>query len=86
LGIFTLHVLTALSLTQAALFAINHNLLNAMGVGHPALTKIVDVSHVRGFSTKLTGAGGGGCAITLVNSDSSPEDIQQLKTELRCVS
>jgi mevalonate kinase len=37
---------------------INHKLLCCLGVGHPALEKIVQLSEKYGFHTKLTGAGG----------------------------
>lgn len=55
---------------QGDLMAMNHHLLNAVGVGHPALTAVVDAAasagpHTGGFACKLTGAGGGGCAIIL---------------------
>lgn len=59
----------------------NHHLLNASGVGHPALTAVVEAAAAAGagvlagagagaggfpgFACKLTGAGGGGCAIIL---------------------
>lgn len=58
----------------------NHHLLNAVGVGHPALTAVVEAAATAGaagkgegegegsfpgFACKLTGAGGGGCAIIL---------------------
>lgn len=45
---------------------INHHLLVALGVGHRSLEKLCAISAERGFHTKLTGAGGGGCALTLV--------------------
>lgn len=45
---------------------INHNLLNAMGVGHPALNKIYNMAKEHSCSCKLTGAGGGGCALILL--------------------
>lgn len=48
------------------LMELNHNLLNAMGVGHPTLDQIVAVTKRHGFYSKLTGAGGGGCAFVLV--------------------
>ena len=48
------------------LMDVNHELLNALGVGHPSLTAVRDLSRAHGCSSKLTGAGGGGCAITLL--------------------
>ena len=49
------------------LFRINHGLLVSLGVSHPKLEyirELVDYADI-GW-TKLTGAGGGGCAITLL--------------------
>lgn len=37
-----------------------------MGVGHPALDTLCQVTSARGLHSKLTGAGGGGCGITLL--------------------
>lgn len=48
------------------LIRMNHSLLNAIGVGHEALDRVAKRSSALGFSTKLTGAGGGGCALTLL--------------------
>lgn len=52
------------------LMSINHGLLTSLGVSHPRLERLrylVDQSGV-GW-TKLTGAGGGGCAITLLRPE-----------------
>lgn len=56
----------------------NHGLLVALGVSHPALetVKIIGDKHQIG-ATKLTGAGGGGCAITLVNDNVEESVIQE---------
>jgi len=44
----------------------NHSLLEALGVGHPQLSKIVLVARAEGaFGAKITGAGGGGCMVAL---------------------
>jgi mevalonate kinase len=44
----------------------NHALLEALGVGHPQLSKIVLVARAQGaFGAKITGAGGGGCMVAL---------------------
>ena len=44
----------------------NQHLLNALGVGHAALDRVYALARERGLAAKLTGAGGGGCAIVLV--------------------
>ena len=60
------------------LFRINHGLLVSLGVSHPKLERIraiVDDTDI-GW-TKLTGAGGGGCAITLLKSGINPKALAQ---------
>jgi len=48
------------------LMNINHALLEAIGVGHPALSRLVLASRAAGaLGAKITGAGGGGCMIAL---------------------
>ncbi|KAH9856538.1 cystathionine beta-lyase [Lenzites betulinus] len=64
----------------SALIDENHIHLAALGVSHPALETIrakTSASPYR-LSTKLTGAGGGGCAVTLVPDDFSDEALQTL--------
>ncbi|KAI8065913.1 GHMP kinase [Gongronella butleri] len=51
---------------------INHSLLYALGVSHPSLENIRRITTDHGLTTKLTGAGGGGCAVTLM-----PKDVTQ---------
>ncbi|KAK7681043.1 hypothetical protein QCA50_015880 [Cerrena zonata] len=62
--------------TLRELTEINHGLLVALGVSHPSLEKIkiIGDSHRIG-ATKLTGAGGGGCAITLLNENVSKAEL-----------
>ncbi|MFY9800671.1 MAG: mevalonate kinase [Methanoregula sp.] len=44
----------------------NHALLDALGVGHPQLSRIVLAARAAGaFGAKITGAGGGGCMVAL---------------------
>ena len=60
------------------LMSVNHGLLTSLGVSHPKLERLrylVDQSGV-GW-TKLTGAGGGGCAITLLKPNSTSTQEQQ---------
>lgn len=48
------------------LLRVNHSLLNALGVGHAALDGVCSLTGKHGCASKLTGAGGGGCALTLL--------------------
>lgn len=64
------------------LMNVNHGLLTSLGVSHPRLERLrylVDKSGV-GW-TKLTGAGGGGCAITLLRPEASRSSSAQLVGE-----
>ncbi|KAG7089875.1 hypothetical protein E1B28_011514 [Marasmius oreades] len=73
-------LLTAL----AALIRENHSHLVSLGVSHPALEAIREktASPPYNLSTKLTGAGGGGCAVTLVPDDFTTDVMQDLLAEL----
>jgi mevalonate kinase len=45
---------------------VNHALLEALGVGHPQLSRLVLAARAAGaFGAKITGAGGGGCMVAL---------------------
>jgi mevalonate kinase len=60
--------------------SMNHGFLVSLGVSHPRLERIrelVDYANI-GW-TKLTGAGGGGCAITLFRPDIEDETIRELE-------
>ena len=46
----------------------NHALLNGLGVGHPALEKLIEACKGVSHGAKLTGAGGGGSMIALVDN------------------
>lgn len=62
------------------LFQMNHGYLVSLGVSHPKLEHIrelVDYANI-GY-TKLTGAGGGGCAITLLKPDADPQVVKALR-------
>lgn len=52
----------------ASLVNINQGLLVSIGVSHPTLDTICRLTAEMGLSSKLTGAGGGGCAFTLLGS------------------
>ncbi|KAK9325845.1 ribosomal protein S5 domain 2-type protein [Lipomyces orientalis] len=61
------------------LVRVNHGLLVALGVSHPKLEAIrLAADELEIGETKLTGAGGGGCAITLVKRDIDESRIRGL--------
>lgn len=68
----------------SALIHENHQHLVELGVSHPSLESIkaTTAAGPYGLSTKLTGAGGGGCAVTLVPDDFKAQDLQDLISEL----
>ncbi|KAI8340598.1 mevalonate kinase-like protein [Chlamydoabsidia padenii] len=60
------------------LIDINHCLLYALGVSHPSLERIRSITGGHGFATKLTGAGGGGCAVTIIRDDVDQATIDKV--------
>lgn len=65
------------------LMTINHGLLVSLGVSHPRLERIRELVDHQGIGwTKLTGAGGGGCSITLLRPDVPHEKLTNLSTQL----
>lgn len=65
------------------LIDINQHHLNVMGVGHPALDTLCRVTLSKGLHSKLTGAGGGGCGITLLRPETSASVVQSTVQDLR---
>ncbi|CAB3288584.1 Mevalonate kinase [Methanocaldococcus lauensis] len=59
----------------------NHELLKKLNVSTPKLDKIVNIGNIYGYGAKLTGAGGGGCIIILVNEEKENELIKELNKE-----
>ncbi|XP_056182395.1 mevalonate kinase isoform X1 [Falco biarmicus] len=64
------------------LFDINQHHLNVIGAGHPSLDRLCRVTASHGLHSKLTGAGGGGCGITLLRPDTSPLTVEAAKRDL----
>ncbi|XP_068019413.1 mevalonate kinase [Melanerpes formicivorus] len=64
------------------LFDINQHHLNVIGVGHPSLDRLCQVTASHGLHSKLTGAGGGGCGITLLRPDTSLLAMEAAKEDL----
>ena len=56
----------AICTKMSSLIEINQGLLSSIGVSHPCLDEICNTSQKHGYSAKLTGAGGGGCAFALL--------------------
>lgn len=69
--------------TFGELIKINHGLLVSLGVSHPRLERIRELVDCAGAGwTKLTGAGGGGCSITLLKPDVEPQVLKDLEERL----
>ena len=65
------------------LIRMNHGLLVSLGVSHPRLDRIRElVDHADIGWTKLTGAGGGGCAITMLGPSVHTSVLRQLREGL----
>ncbi|KAJ8263645.1 hypothetical protein COCON_G00161020 [Conger conger] len=65
------------------LMDINQHHLDVLGVGHPSLATLCRVTLGRGLHSKLTGAGGGGCGLTLLRPDTDPSAIHSATRELK---
>ncbi|KAG5950353.1 hypothetical protein E4U53_005216 [Claviceps sorghi] len=65
------------------LMTINHGLLVSLGVSHPRLERIRELIDHEGVGwTKLTGAGGGGCSITLLRPNVPRAKTAQVEERL----
>ncbi|XP_066257941.1 uncharacterized protein Mvk isoform X2 [Euwallacea similis] len=63
------------------LIQINHSLLTALGVSHPKLEEINMILSRNGLIGKLTGAGGGGFAISVLPPSFDPEAVIRILKE-----
>ncbi|GAA6017631.1 hypothetical protein JCM8202_000357 [Rhodotorula sphaerocarpa] len=70
--------------TLARLVEQNHSHLVSLGVGHPALETVRNKTRDQpwGLATKLTGAGGGGCAVTVVPDGFPNDSLLELRSAL----
>ena len=68
--------------TLQALIVRNHALLVGLGVSHPSLEAVRHTTEAAGLATKLTGAGGGGCAVTLIPDETDEQTLQRLVADL----
>ncbi|KAI4902731.1 hypothetical protein NFI96_016640 [Prochilodus magdalenae] len=65
------------------LIDINQHHLNVMGVGHSSLDTLCRVTLAHGLHSKLTGAGGGGCGITLLRPETEPSVVRAAVQDLK---
>ncbi|KCV71579.1 mevalonate kinase [Fonticula alba] len=71
----------------AKLMTINNHLLSSVGVGHASIDRVADIAGSLGqCATKLTGAGGGGCVISLVPEPVAPDTQAQVAAVVDAVS
>jgi mevalonate kinase len=73
---------------MSSLIQINQGLLSSISVSHPALDTICNISMKHGCASKLTGAGGGGCAFSLLGVGthsviSSGDQLNKMIMELK---
>jgi len=62
---------------------INHGLLVSLGVSHPKLERVRELIDHSGIGwTKLTGAGGGGCAISVLKPGVPSELLHRVEQEI----
>lgn len=62
---------------------INHGLLVALGVSHPKLERVRElIDHAGVGWTKLTGAGGGGCTITILKAGVATEMLHKVEHDV----
>nr|KAF6466531.1 mevalonate kinase [Rousettus aegyptiacus] len=64
------------------LIDVNQHSLNALGVGHTSLDQLCRMTMAHGLHSKLTGAGGGGCGITLLRPDLESPKVEAVKQAL----
>lgn len=67
---------------MSSLFSLNQDLLNALGVGHEVLTQVREISRRYGCESKLTGAGGGGCSLTLLPNHLENSQLEKMSNNL----
>ncbi|KAJ1969621.1 Mevalonate kinase [Dispira parvispora] len=72
-----------LNASLAELVTMNQSLLSVLGVSHQTLDTLCQVTSCQQLPSKLTGAGGGGCALTWVPPSTTPDTIAQVKRDLK---
>ncbi|XP_046859616.1 mevalonate kinase-like isoform X2 [Xenia sp. Carnegie-2017] len=65
------------------LLDLNQDILRTIGVSHPVIDKICEKTLSCGLHSKLTGAGGGGCVISLLKYNVDDNELEKLINELQ---
>ncbi|KAJ2490454.1 Mevalonate kinase [Coemansia sp. RSA 2050] len=72
----------ALEQQMQDIIRINHGLLSTLGVSHKSLERVREITAARNLASKLTGAGGGGCALTLIPNGMASDDAEVVAREM----
>lgn len=64
------------------LVEINQGLLQSMGVSHPSIEAICRTTSKYQLRSKLTGAGGGGCVLTIIPGQMTSKTLDKVKNDL----
>ncbi|XP_022104077.1 mevalonate kinase-like [Acanthaster planci] len=67
------------------LIDMNQKFLEILGVSHPSLEALCSLTAKFGLHSKLTGAGGGGCALTLLRPDTAADTVMHVREEVAAV-
>jgi mevalonate kinase len=59
----------------------NQGLLSSAGMSHPQIDRLQYETFQYGLATKITGAGGGGCVLTLLDSKEQLSNVKSLLLE-----
>ncbi|MCO5556984.1 hypothetical protein L7F22_010539 [Adiantum nelumboides] len=65
------------------LVGINQGLLQSMGVSHPTIDLICRTTAKYQLQSKLTGAGGGGCVLTIIPDQLTKKTLDKVKADLQ---
>ncbi|CAG8478698.1 3003_t:CDS:2 [Funneliformis mosseae] len=57
-------------------------ILEAIEVGHSSIDRVREITAQHSLHSKLTGAGGGGCVLTLLRDDITSDEITKIKSAL----